>query len=320
MEWFKESCSSESSEIKKLTEEEKQKQEETFQEQQNNYEETCSYISMQENKSQQEDQVDLRQMEDYFNWKTDSPEKSTDTETQLTEKEKILNYWKLSELSYIHLWPDKKEELNITRVDIDPVLLANIDKIFWEDKPPNLSPQEEFLYNYVQENINSNNNWTIQATEQIERVLKQAWLWQEHLQVAELAPEFRQTLIDASPTISLTRKRDLLMRWLDILVKLEQQKLEKKFEALKQDYEIVDYFPRKEDLWEWKKESWLWAMLLEKDWKKILAIRWTEWLSDWRDLLEDWKMLVNSIPDRQVKDLIRFVERTIKPWEKFLTL
>jgi len=150
------------------------------------------------------------------------------------------------------------------------------------------------------------------------------------LQVAELRPEYRQTLIDANPTISLTRKRDLLLRWLDILVKLEQQKIEKKFEALKQDYEILDYFPRKQDLWKDKKESWFWAILIEKNkvnskgregalgyWEKTLAIRWTEWLNDWRDLLEDGKMLIWSIPDKQVKDLIKFVERSIKPWEKF---
>ena len=149
------------------------------------------------------------------------------------------------------------------------------------------------------------------SKQQDQKSLQQAWLWEEILQVAELRPEYRQTLIDANPTISLTRKRDLLLRWLDILVKLEQQKIEKKFEALKQDYEILDYFPRKQDLWKDKKESWFWAILIEKNkvnskgregalgyWEKTLAIRWTEWLNDWRDLLEDGKMLIWSIPDK----------------------
>ena len=139
----------ENREIKQKSPEKLRQEEENLVKSLKNYEIVKKQIQKEESISKQQDQKILEQIEDYLNWKTDKLEINWEQEQQLSEKEKILKYWKLSELSYIHLWADTKWELEITKVEIDPVLLANIDKIFDEKNPENLSPQEEFLYNYV---------------------------------------------------------------------------------------------------------------------------------------------------------------------------
>ena len=96
------------------------------------------------------------------------------------------------------------------------------------------------------------------------------------------------------------------------------------FEHLKQEFEIIDYFPNETSIdSQWNKESekrrsWLGAIMLEKDWKKILSITWTEFFKDWwRDLIADGKILIWNMPDKQVKDLIDFIDDNIEEWEKF---
>jgi hypothetical protein len=104
--------------------------------------------------------------------------------------------------------------------------------------------------------------------------------------------------------------------WLAELVKQKELEAQKNFENLKQDYNIIDYFPN-ETKWE-KSNSWFGATLLEKDWTKYLAIRWTEWLSDWKDLYADAKMIFWKIPNAQAKEMMAFIDRTIKKDEKFV--
>jgi hypothetical protein len=78
---------------------------------------------------------------------------------------------------------------------------------------------------------------------------------------------------------------------------------------------VIDYFPNETQ--NEKSKSWFWAVILEKDGHKYLAIRWTEWLSDWKDLYADAQMLFWKIPEAQAKEMAEFIKRTIKPWEKF---
>ena len=109
----------------------------------------------------------------------------------------------------------------------------------------------------------------------------------------------------------------LLSMWLHKLVEKKEQEAEQNFENLKQDYTILDYFPN-ESKWD-KDSSWFWAVYLQKnDWRKYIAIRWTEWLSDWKDLYADWKMALWKAPWEQIKAMTDFIDRCITiPWEKF---
>jgi hypothetical protein len=110
-------------------------------------------------------------------------------------------------------------------------------------------------------------------------------------------------------------KAFLLLMWLHKLVEKKEQEAQQNFENLKQDYKIVDYFPN-ETKWD-EDSSWFWAVFLEKDWKKYIAIRWTEWLNDWKDLYADWKMTLWKAPWKQMKAMTDFIDRCIMPWEKF---
>jgi len=110
-------------------------------------------------------------------------------------------------------------------------------------------------------------------------------------------------------------KAFLLLMWLHKLVEKKKQEAKQNFENLKQDFEILDYFPNESKLDQDK--SWFWAVFLEKDWKKYIAIRWTEWLNDWKDLYADWKMTLWKAPWKQMKAMTDFIDRCIMPWEKF---
>ena len=131
----------ENQELKQKSLEELKQDEEKLVKKMDNYKELKRQLQKEEKRDEEQDQKSLQQIEDYLNWKTEEIEISWEHEQKLSEKEKILNYWKLSELSYIHLWPDTERELEITKIEVDPVLLANIDKIFDIEKPENLSPQ-----------------------------------------------------------------------------------------------------------------------------------------------------------------------------------
>lgn len=74
----------------------------------------------------------------------------------------------------------------------------------------------------------------------------------------------------------------------ELIIKKEKE-AKQNFENLKQDFKVIDYFPNETQ--NEKSKSWFWAVILEKDGHKYLAIRWTEWLSDWKDLYADAQML-----------------------------
>lgn len=290
----------------------------------------CEKINSLETKSKKYDEEEVCICEDFFNSIIDydlcinqlnskqqesEENNKNEVQTNLKEdnsKEKILSYSKLADLSYIHLKTNPSEVWNqsfeFQTVSLDPTSFEHIDSIFDSPNFSTLTEDEIFLYNYINENKNIEPNYELAWNREIENILEMAW-YDRQLFASNIWAEW---LYDWSKGI----KRFLLLIWLHKLVEKKEQEAKRNFENLKQDYEILDYFPN-EEKWD-KDNSWFWAVYLEKAWKKFIAIRWTEWLSDWKDLYADWKMALWKAPWEQIKAMTKFIDRCITiPWEKF---
>lgn len=227
-------------------------------------------------------------------------------------KEKTLSYSKLADLSYIHLKTNPNETWNesfeFQTVSLDPTAFEHIDTIFESPNFATFTEDEIFLYNYINENKDNEVNYNLASNSEIESILEMAWLDRQLL----ASDIWAKWIYDWSKGI----KRFLLLMWLHELVEKKEHEAKQNFENLKQDYEILDYFPN-EAKWD-NYNSWFWAVFLEKEWKKYIAIRWTEGLSDWKDLYADWKMALWKAPGEQIKAMTDFIDRCIIiPWEKF---
>lgn len=234
-----------------------------------------------------------------------------------SNKEKLLEYSKLADLAYIELKTDNTKKWNdkykFETVKLDPLIFPNIKSIlswkkFNKETIWNLTNEEKELYNFIndKENLSLIKDYSIK--DENEKLLTSLWLQKDYLVEAEN----EEIISKESYIYELNKKRFLLDRYLDYKWIIKEPK--ENFEKLKQDYKILDYFPN-ETKWE-KWWSWFWAVLLEKWWKKIISIRWTE-ITDFWDLKEDWKLLIKKFPDKQARDLVKFIDRTIKSWEEF---
>lgn len=286
-------------------------------------------IQQVEKQDKQLEEKELVLFEKYFDWKLDFDNftnqlNSTKQDNKQinqyeaqsniqenSEKEKLLTYSKLADLSYIHLKtnPEKSwnESFEFETVSLDPTSFEHIATIFDSPNFATLTEDEIFLYNYINENKNTEINYNLASNSEIESILEMAWL-DRQLLASNIWAEW---IYDWSKAL----KAFLLLMWLHKLVEKKEQEAKQNFENLKQDYEILDYFPN-EEKWD-KDSSWFWAVFLEKEWKKYIAIRWTEGLSDWKDLYADWKMALWKAPWEQMKAMIDFIDRCVMPWEKF---
>lgn len=234
-----------------------------------------------------------------------------------SNKEKLLEYSKLADLAYIELKTDNTKKWNdkykFETVKLDPLIFPNIESIlswkkFNKETIWNLTNEEKELYNFInnKENISLIKDYSIK--DENEKLLTNLWLQKDYL----VENENKEIISKESYLYELNKKRFLLDRYLDSKWIIKEPK--ENFEKLKQDYNILDYFPNETKLEKWW--SWFWALLLEKWWKKIISIRWTE-ISDFWDLKEDWKLFIKKFPDKQARDLVKFIDRTIKSWEEF---
>lgn len=239
------------------------------------------------------------------------------TISQNSEKEKLITFWKLADLSYTHLKTNKNDKFDFLTVSLDPASFEHINTIFENPNIAILTNEEKFLYEFINEDRNQELDYKLTLNTTTNEILKIAGLEEQVLAMND--SKYRTVLSDIEPTSYYDNKklqrRILLSNGLEQLIISKEIKAKQNFEELKQDYEIKDYFPN-ETKWD-KTNSWFWAIYLVKDWKKYISIRWTEGLSDWKDLLADWKMIFWKIPKEQTKDMITFINRCIKPWEKF---
>jgi len=97
-----------------------------------------------------------------------------------SEKEKLLTYSKLADLSYIHLKtnPNKfwNESFEFQTVSLDPTSFEHINTIFDNPNIATLTEDEIFLYNYINENKNTEINYNLASNSEIESILEMAWL------------------------------------------------------------------------------------------------------------------------------------------------
>ena len=215
------------------------------------------------------------------------------------------------------------KKLDIKTVKLDPLSFPNINKIFDEQKPNNLTQEEEILYAYIQKNKDIGiGNDNIQIASDVEEILSFSKFKNWVIQLAELGEQHRTVVDDRIPNnylqedVNNTTNSTLITKWLEHLRKQKIQENWKILEQLDWKFEVVDYFPRESD----KTKSWFWAICLkDNDWNMYFAIRWTQ-LRDWSDIKADIDLIFNLVPRAQTKDMIDFVERNIKDlkqWEKF---
>lgn len=287
-------------------------------------------IQQVENQDKRIEEKELLLFESYFNWKLDFDNFTNQLNItkqnnkqinqyevkqniqENSEKEKLLIYSKLADLSYIHLKTNLSKKWNksfeFETVSLDPTSFEHINTLFDSPNIATLTEDELFLYKEIQKNKNKTAKPILAKNSEIENILEMAWL-DKQLLASNIWFEW---VFDWSKAL----KRFLLLMWLKILVEKKEQEAKNNFANLKEDYEILDYFPN-ETKWD-KDSSWFWAIFLEKDWKKYIAIRWTEWLNDWKDLYADWKMVLWKAPWEQIKAMTDFIDRCITiPWEKF---
>ncbi len=242
------------------------------------------------------------------------------------EKQKLYEYSNLANLSYIDLKTIKlnwKTEVSFNWIELDPLSFQNINTLFWNPNIASLSDDEKYLYEYIVNNKNIEPDYTITLNQKWEEIMKMAWLPRQIL--AQNDERYQSILSDANLgnfNEEISRKKAILINWINSLIKAKEKDAEQNLEKLKQEYKILDYYPN-ESKWE-KSESWFWATLLEKGWKKYITIRGTEWLSDWWDLWADTKMVFWKIPNSQTKEMIKFIDRCkkeyFKEWEKFVII
>jgi len=281
------------------------------------------------------EQEELLIYEEYFEWNLEL----TNFETEInknkyetkqsfenTEKQKLYEYSNLADLSYIDL---KTIEINwesdiaFNWMELDPLSFQNINTLFWSPDITKLSDDEKYLYEYIVKNKNIVPDYTVVLNQKWEEIIKLAWLPRQI--IAQNDEKYQNILSDISIgnfDEEILRKRAILISWINSLIKAKEEWAQKNLEKLKQEYEILDYYPN-ESKWE-KSESWFWATILEKDWKKYITIRWTEWLNDWKDLWADTKMIFWKIPNSQTKEMIKFIDRCkkeyLQKWEKFIII
>lgn len=250
--------------------------------------------------------------------------KNTSKDIEKTDKQKLVEYWKLADLSYIELKTDKNKSWNdkysFNNLKLDPLVYPNIQTVVsWDEldeiKISSLTKEERELYEYIQDWLKTDNNKEyLVDTPTIEekRFLSSLWLNEQNL--AENEEKYRTVLTDIMPKTTYDQKYSRTRYLANTFFRNQLKESKENFDKLKQDYTILDYFPNEQKWENW--DSWFWGVLLEKWWKKFIAIRWTE-ITDFWDLKEDSKLAIWRFPDKQSKDLIKFIDRVIKPWEKF---
>lgn len=274
-----------------------------------------------------QEEKELQAYENFFDWKLNIWElnhylEKWNSNTQETkEKEKLMTYSKLADLSYIHLKTNNdknpKDNFEFLSVSLDPASFENLNKLFDNPNLATLTKEELFLYDYINQNKDKQFTDRVVLNNETKEILKMAWFGEQILAVND--DKYRDTISDIEPRDYYdwreAEKRFLLEHWLHHLIIKKEKEAKQNFENLKQDFKVLDYFPN--EIKNEKSKSWFWAILLEKDGHKYLAIRWTEWLSDWKDLYADAQMLFWKIPEEQAKEMTDFIKRTIKAWEKF---
>ena len=95
-------------------------------------------------------------------------------------KEKTLSYSQLADLSYIHLKTNSSKVWNqsfeFQTVSLDPTAFEHIDTIFESPNFATLTEDEIFLYNYINENIDTEIEYNLASNSEIESILEMAWL------------------------------------------------------------------------------------------------------------------------------------------------
>jgi len=289
--------------------------------------ETIKKCKYEESIDRKKEEDELNLYKDFFDWnedienfesrlqelqqqeKTPEPnqyETQKETET-LSEKEKIIKYAQISELAYWEYETTDNWEVQLTGINLDPLSYPNIKNIF-NSSPENLTPDEQTLYAFIQENKN-NYNLNYKVDNNISNILKLAWYETNSNNIASLWDNIPSWITDN------LREQQLIIAWLLSIKEQKQTKNQEWLDKLKQDYDIIDYYPK----WQDRNESWFQAVALEdKGWNKHISICWSQ-LTDIWDIWEDMVMLVWHLPIRQTIDLIKFVERNTKDlweWEK----
>ena len=307
-----------SNEIKEVT----QEQMSDFLDSMSKSKETIKKCKYEENMDRKKEEQELSLYEDFFDWNEDIEnfesrlqelqqkelnqyETQKETET-LSEKEKIIKYAQISELAYWEYETTDSWEVQLTGINLDPLSFPNIKNIF-NTNPENLTPDEQTLYAFIQEN-RYNYNLDYKVDNNISNILKLAW-YDTNLNIASLWNNIPSWITEN------IREQQLIIAWLLSIKEQKQTENQEWLDKLKQDYDIIDYYPK----WQDRNESWFQAVVLEdKDWNRHISICWSQ-LTDIWDIWEDMVMLVWHIPIRQTIDLIIFVERNTKDlweWEK----
>lgn len=105
----------------------------------------------------------------------------------------------------------------------------------------------------------------------------------------------------------------------EALIRLKESKsseYQKQFEDFKEkgQFKILAYYPE-----EWAKDDgWFQCTLFEKDWKKILAIAWTQ-ITDCWDIGSDLSILIGKVPETQTKRMIDFFKKHVS-WNEKITI
>lgn len=319
----------------------------------NNQENIIKEVRNLEQKDRKNDEKETPLHEQFFDWKITYEElqeqlKVLNTKEQpnqhkiswniseVSEKEKIIIYWILSNLAYSEFktitepWEAETKKLSIKSVKLDPLSFPNIDKIFDTPKPQNLTAEEQVLYWYIQENKEKNiDNTNLQIASDIKDILRFSKFEDWTNKYAKLDDKYRDTLTDVIPNsylkvdINKQNQAKLITKGLEHLKKEKIVENWKILEQLNWEFEIVDYFPNENNKNDLQRNSWFWAICLkDKEWNTYFAIRWTE-LKDWWDLVADIGLVFKRIPEDQTKDMVDFVDRNIKnldPKEKFRVL
>ncbi len=277
--------------------------------------EKCRIEEAQDRKGEEEE---LGLCEEVFNWNLDiddydtklqelkqQPKESNPYETQketetLSEKEKVIRYAQISELAYWEYETSSTWEVELTKVNLDPLSYPNIKNLLITP-PDKLTPDEQTLLTFIQEN-KDNYNLDYKVDNNISGILKLAWINTTDNQVASLSNDIS----------SISREEQLIVAW---LLEQKQEKTSQTtdyLQELQKDFKITDSYPS----WQDRDTSWFQAIALEdKDWNKYISICWTQ-LTDFWDIWADIVMWVWHIPINQTIDLIKFIERNTNDWEK----
>ena len=325
-----------SNEIKEVT----QEQMSDFLDSMSKSKETIKKCKYEENMDRKKEEQELSLYEDFFDWnedienfesrlqelqqqeKTPEPnqyENQKETET-LSEKEKIIKYAQISELAYWKYETTDNWEVQLTGINLDPLSFPNL-KNLTNSSPENLTPDEKTLYAFIKEN-KDNYNLDHKVDNNISNILKLAWYNSNTNNIANLWDNIPDWITEN------LREQQLIVAWLLSIKEEKQTESQEWLDKLKQNYDIIDYYPK----WQDRNESWFQAVALEyKDkvnsggregvlgyWNKHISICWSQLTEIW-DIWEDMVMLVWHIPIRQTIDLIKFIERNTKDlwkWEK----